>query len=95
MLYTTEGIRSPLKYDQGVAHFKEHDVRFKQPKWSGEGSLPIVLWFDEDVVIPPLYVKFGEDQWSLEFIDKVRNKEKRVGIFDHVGVEIPIVLAGL
>ena len=55
----------------------------------------MALWFDENVVISPLYIELGKDQRSSEFIDKVRDREKEVGILDHVAVEILIVLAEL
>ena len=38
-----EIIHEGLEHGRKVAHPKEHDVGFEQPKWSGEGSLPIVL----------------------------------------------------
>ena len=43
-------------------HSKAHDIRLKQPKQGGEGSLPMVLWFDEDVVVSSSYVELGKDQ---------------------------------
>ena len=89
-----EIIHKGLEYGWGVTHSEEHDIGFEQPKWGGEGSLPTVLWFDEDVIISPLYIEFGEDQWSSEFIDKIRDKEEEIGILDCMAVEVPVVSVG-
>ena len=57
-----EIVHEGLEHGRRVTHPEKHDVEFKQPKWGGEGGLPIVLWLDEDVVVFPSYIKLGEDQ---------------------------------
>ena len=56
-----EIVHEGLEHGWEVAHSEEHDVGFEQPKWGGKGGLPAVLWLDENIVIFPSYIKFGED----------------------------------
>ena len=57
-----------LEGGQGVAKSKEHHSWLVEPKGGGEGCFPTVFRSDEDVVISPLDVKFGEDFAILEFV---------------------------
>ena len=60
-IISKEIIHEGLECGQGVAHSEEYNIEFEQPKWWGEGGLLVVLWFDEDIVVSPTYIKFGKD----------------------------------
>ena len=57
-----------LKSGWGVAKSKEHDGGFKKSERSREGCFPPVFRLDEDVVVTPSYVEFGEDFAIFKFI---------------------------
>ena len=44
----------------GVTEPKEHDSGFKKSHRGNEGSLPLILLLDANVVISPATVEFGE-----------------------------------
>ena len=50
-----------LESGRGVAQAEEHDCQFKTPKQGGEGHFPSVFGTDEDVIVSPANVEFGED----------------------------------
>ena len=43
-----------------IIESEEHDGGFEEPHGSNEGSFPLVLLSNVDVVVPPMNVKFGE-----------------------------------
>ena len=57
-----------LEGGQQVAESKEHNGWLIEPKGGGEGCLPAILWSDEDVVISPSDIKFGEDFAVFELV---------------------------
>ena len=57
-----------------------------------ECSFSPVFRLNEDIVISPSDIHFGEDWWPFEFVNQVGDKWKQVGIFDSMGVQIPVVL---
>ena len=63
-----------LEGGRRVAESKEHHGRLIEPKRGREGRLPSVLRSDEDVVISPSDVEFGEDLAVLEFIYQLRDE---------------------
>ena len=50
-----------LEGGRGVGETKEHDGRFKEAFVDNEGSFPLVSVLDMDIVVSPLYIKFGKD----------------------------------
>ena len=82
-----------LKCGRGIAKSKEHDGGFKQSHGGNEGSLPLVLLSDVDVVVSPLNVELGKQGRLLHVIDKFRNEGERVGISHCVEVQVVVVLA--
>ena len=50
-----------LEGGRGVGETKEHDSRFKEAFVGNKSSLPLVSILDMDIVIFPLYIKFGKD----------------------------------
>ena len=52
----------------GIAKSEEHYSRFVKAKRRGEGRLPVVFRSDEDVIVSPPDVKFGEDFASFQLV---------------------------
>ena len=84
-------IHKPLKGGGGIGETTEHYGRFEESFMSDESGLPLVSIFDMDIAIPPADVELGEDLCSLEFIDKIGDEWKEVGVMDSVFIEIAIV----
>ena len=82
-----------LKCEGSIAKSKEHDSGFKQSHGSNEGSLPLVLLLDVDIVVSPANVKLGEQGGLLHVINKFRDKRERIGVSDCVGVQVAVILA--
>ena len=60
--HITEGIvHEPLKSGGGIGEAKEHYGGFEESFVGDEGRLPLMAVPDSYIVIPPLYVKLGED----------------------------------
>ena len=59
-----------------------------------EGHLPLVTFLDTNIVVPPSYVKLGEDFGVFEFVNQVRDERWGVCVTDSMGVQVAIVLAG-
>ena len=87
-------IYKSLQDGRRVGESEEHDGGFKEFFVGDESSLPLVTIFNVDIVVPPTNIKFREDLSILEFVNKVGNQGKGVGILDYVFIEVPIVLAG-
>ena len=85
-------VHEHLECGRSIAESKEHDGGFKESHRGDECSLPLVLFSNADVVIPPLDVKLGEQDGLLHIIDKFWDEGEWVGILDSVGVQM-IVLA--
>ena len=69
---------------------QEHDSGFKQSHGSNEGSLPLVLLLDADIVVSPANVEQGG---LLHVINEFRDKRERIGVLDCVGVQVVVILA--
>ena len=61
---------------------------------SDEGSLSLVPVLDANIVIAPLNIEFGKQFGSPQFVDKVGDQGKGVGISDGVFVQVAVVLTG-
>ena len=83
-----------LESGGGVGHAKEHNCGFIESLMGNESSLPLVPILDSDIVIPPSYIKLGEDLGIFEFVDEVRDQRKGVSVSDCVVVKVLVVLAG-
>ena len=59
----------PLKGRGGIGHSEEHDSGFIESAVGDEGGLPLVPFLDSNIVVPPSYVKLGEDLCIFEFVD--------------------------
>ena len=58
----------------GVAESKEHNCGFIERKRGGEGCFLMVFWSDEDIIISPTDIEFGEDFAVLQLIYQFRNE---------------------
>ena len=92
--HVPEGVRhESLKSGGGVGHAEEHDGGFIESLVGDEGGFPLVTLFYSDIVIPPPYVKLGEDLGVFKFVDEIRNQGEGICISDSVAVKVPVVLA--
>ena len=81
-----------MKGGWGVGHAEEHDGRFIESSVGDEGDFPLISFLYSDIVIPPPYVKLGEDLGVFEFVDEIGNQGKGICISDSVAVKVPVVL---
>ena len=58
-----------------------------------KSCLPLVTIFDSHVVVSPVNIEFGENIGVSQFIYKIREERKGVGITDGVFIDIMVVLA--
>ena len=82
------------KVEGGVGHAKEHNSGLVESPVGNESGLPLVSVIDVDVVIPPSYVKLGEDLGVFDFVNEVRDQWEGVCISDCMAVKVLVVLAG-
>ena len=61
---------------------------------SDKCGLLLVSIFDMNIIITPSNIKFCEDFCALEFVDKIRNEGKRVGVVGGMFIDVSVVLAG-
>ena len=85
-------IHEHLESQRGSTESKKHYCQFEKSQEGGEGSLPFISFFDADVVVSPLYIKFSEMIKLLKVINKVRDEREGICVFDSVLVKILIVL---
>ena len=78
-----------------IAKPEEHHCWFEESKGSDEGSFPLVFFTNVDVVIVPPDVKFREEGGIFHVINEFWDEQQRVHISNGVGIEIPVVLAGV
>ena len=85
-------IHKCLECRWGATESKKHHRWFEQPQRHNESSLPLITFFDSNVVIPPLYVEFGKEGKLAKVVDKVGDKRQGVCVLDCMFVKITIVL---
>ena len=85
-------VHKSLESSRGIAKSKEHDGWFKEPLVSDEGGLPLVSFFDLNIVIPRPNIHLGEDRCSLQLVNEVGDQGKGVCVFDSMFVQVVIVL---
>ena len=49
-----------LEGRRGVSEAKEHNSGFEQSFMCEKGHFPLVTWFDVNIIVSPMYVKFGK-----------------------------------
>ena len=67
-------VHKHLERRWGAAKSEKHYRWFEQSKRRDEGSFPFITLFDSNVVIPPSYVKLGEERELAKVIDEVGDK---------------------
>ena len=79
-------IHERLKCRRGITKPEEHDSRFKESHRGNEGSFPLILFSDADVIIFTANVKLGEQGGLLHVINEFWDEGEGVGISDSVRV---------
>ena len=67
-------VHKHLEHGWGIAKPKEHYCGFKESKGSDKCSLPLIHFPNSDVVVPPTYVKLGEQGGIFHVVDEFRDK---------------------
>ena len=67
-------IHKCLKCRRGATESEKHYRWFEQSKRCDEGSLPFIILFNSNVVIPPPYIKLGEERELAKIVDEVGDK---------------------
>jgi hypothetical protein len=93
-VFFENGIHHGLEGGRGVGKTEKHNRGLKQAFVGDKCSFPLISIFDPDVIVSPLYVYLGEIFCAFEFVEKIRDSGKRVGVADGGFVELLIVLAG-
>jgi len=79
---------------QKIALAKEHQCWFIKSIGSSESGLPLIGLLDPIIVVPPVDVQLGEALIMLQHIDKDGDARKGISVFEGMGVDITMVLAG-
>jgi hypothetical protein len=79
-LFSEDGIHHHLECCGGVGEAKEHYHWFEKSFWGEEGGLPLVPWFDFNIIVPPADVELREEGAATEAVD---------GLWDERG-DIPV-----
>ena len=58
----------------GVCEAKIHDGWFIESERGLKCCLPPIFLLDADIVVSPVYIKFGEEGFSLEVVQDVANE---------------------
>ena len=81
-----------LRCGGSIAKSEEHDSGFEESHGSDEGSFPLILFPNVDVVVSPTNVELGEQGGLLHVINEFWDEGKWIGILDSVGVQVMIIL---
>jgi len=71
---------------------QEHDSGFELASVTDEGSLPLISFFDMDIVESPLYVKLAEVLGVLDSIHDVADYWEGLAVFDCGCIDPPVIL---
>ena len=75
-----------------IGHAEEHDGGFIESSVGDKGSFPLVSFLYSDIVIPPPYVKLGEDFGVFEFVDEIGDQGEGICVSDSMTVKVLVVL---
>src|SRR6266404_5620389 len=71
---------------------KEHNPRFEKTIFGLECCLFLIPCLDPNVIIPPSYVKLGEDVCVLHLTDEIGNERQGVSISNSEFVQLSVIL---
>ena len=93
--HIAEGVvHEALEGSGGIGEAKEHYSGFEESLVSDEGCLPLMAIFNSYVVIPPPYIKLGENRGMSQFVHEIRDEGEGIGVTNGVFIDVSIVLAG-
>src|SRR5260221_243028 len=81
-----------LEGGQQVAQSKEHDEQLKESSVHGEGCLPLIPFFQSDIVEAPTEVQGSEPFRIAQPGEHVGDQWKWVGVLHHDLIQLPVVL---
>ncbi|KIJ63221.1 hypothetical protein HYDPIDRAFT_93120, partial [Hydnomerulius pinastri MD-312] len=71
-----------LERCRGVGEAEEHDRRLEEPAVGPESGLPLISFFDADIVVSPTYVQLSENFGVLELIHQLLDEREGVSVLD-------------
>ena len=81
-----------LECHWGASEPEEHDKGFEESFGGEEGSLPLIPFFDVDIVVPPLDVEFGEKGTPCQSINHLWDEGGDIAVPQHLLVQWSVVL---
>src|SRR6266436_9490352 len=85
-------IHHHLEGGQQVAQSKEHGEWLKESSVHGEGCLPLIPFFQLDIVEAPTEVQGGEPFHITQPGEHIRDQWKWVGVLHWDLIQLPVVL---
>src|SRR5258708_4116129 len=89
---TEDHIHHHLEGSGGVGQPEEHDRRFEEAFWGKERRFPFVSLFDADIVVSPMYIKFGEEGAAGKAVNGLGNEGRHVAVLLSPSVVGSVVL---
>ena len=93
-LLTEDRVHHGLKGSGRVGEAEEHDCGFEQSFVSEEGCLPLITFFDSDIIIAPADVEGCEESAAAEAVDDLQDEWGYIAIPDSPLVNGSVVLNG-
>ena len=62
-------IHASLEDGGGISQSKSHNLWYIGAEWSFESHFVGIIWFDEDIIVPCMNIKLGEQFLPFEFIE--------------------------
>ena len=59
---------------------------------SDECGLPLISFFDVNVVVPPADVELSKARKTVQVIYEISDERKRIGVLDSMFIQISVVL---
>ena len=78
-----------------LSQTEEHNAWLEQSEQCFEHGLPLVIFPNLDVVVPPAYIELCKQGFSLEMVDNATDEGERICISDSPGIECTVVHNGV
>src|SRR5258708_29409951 len=89
---TEDHIHHHLEGSGGIGQAEEHNRWFEEAFWGKERCFPFVSFLDTNIVVPPMYVEFGEEGATSKVINGLGNERRHVPLLLGPSVNGSVVL---
>jgi hypothetical protein len=79
-------------YSWAIGEAKVYDQWFEETLICSKGSLPLIAFWDMDIIVSTSYIELGEVSRTFELMDEIIDEGEGVLIFLCDGIECLIVL---